>query len=185
MSLQGSILNFLLCMFNILYLICYLYMSVWAFVTSFLLHTDYDWYHVECMLDTIRNKWLYNWCLFRSSILNLHHCMFKMLFLYRRLNICYIFLSYTDYDLYVFRVCARIYFSFATIFANQIFFCAIFLNLEPDFWPCSAKKEPGFGAFSQKKPSVFNPLNSGGLFYTHWYNKYGVVHFVFKAVDSL
>ena len=50
-------------------------------------------------------------------------------------------------DLYIFRVCARIYFSFATIFANQIFFCAIFLNLEPDFWPFFVKKEPGFGSF--------------------------------------
>ena len=47
------------------------------------------------------------------------------------------------------------------------FFCAIFLNVEPDFWPFFAKKEPGFGAFFAKKSSVFNPLNSGGLFYTH------------------
>ena len=39
--------------------------------------------------------------------------------------------------------------------------------------------------FLQKKSSVFNPLNSGGLFYKHWYNNYGIVHFVFKAVDSL
>ena len=25
---------------------------------------------------------------------------------------------------------------------------------------------------------VFNPLHSGGLSYTQWYNKYGIVHFV-------
>ena len=49
------------------------------------------------------------------------------------------------------------------------FFCAIFLNLEPDFWPFFAKiKSQVFGHFSQKKKSsVFNPLNSGGLFDTH------------------
>ena len=41
------------------------------------------------------------------------------------------------------RVCTRIFFPFATIFANLIFFCAIFFNFEPDF-------EPNFGHFSPK-----------------------------------
>ena len=41
------------------------------------------------------------------------------------------------------RVRTRISFSFATIFANLIFFCAIFFNFEPDF-------EPNFGHFSPK-----------------------------------
>ena len=31
------------------------------------------------------------------------------------------------------------------------FFCAIFLNLEPDFWPFFAQKEPGYRAFFAKK----------------------------------
>ena len=35
------------------------------------------------------------------------------------------------------------FFSFATIFATLIFFCAIFFNSEPDF-------EPNFGHFSSK-----------------------------------
>ena len=39
------------------------------------------------------------------------------------------------------RVRTRIFFSFATIFANLIFFCAIFFNFEPDF-------ELNFGHFS-------------------------------------
>ena len=30
------------------------------------------------------------------------------------------------------------------------FFCAIFSNLEPDFWPILAKKESGLGAFFAK-----------------------------------
>ena len=68
---------------------------------------------------------------------------------------------------WVTRVCARIYFSFATIFANQIFFCAIFSNLEPDFGYFLPKKSQVWGHFSQKMSSVFNPLYSGGLFYTH------------------
>ena len=72
------------------------------------------------------------------------------------------------------RVCARIYFSFATIFANLIFFCAIFLNLEPDFWPFFAPKSKArFWAFLLKRllsltlNSFFLSLNTGGLFYTH------------------
>ena len=47
------------------------------------------------------------------------------------------------------RVCARIYFSFATIFANQIF-CAIFSNLEPDFGHFSPKKSQVWGIFCKK-----------------------------------
>ena len=42
------------------------------------------------------------------------------------------------------------FFSFATIFANQIL-CAIFLILEPDFWPFFAKKGQVFDHFLQKK----------------------------------
>ena len=49
------------------------------------------------------------------------------------------------------------------------FFCAIFTNLEPDFGHFSPppKKSQVSGHFSQKMSSVFNPLNSGGLLYTH------------------
>ena len=53
-------------------------------------------------------------------------------------------------------------------FPQSDFFCAIFLNLEPDFWPFLAKKIARFwGIFRKKSLLVFNPLNSGGLFYTH------------------
>ena len=47
------------------------------------------------------------------------------------------------------------------------FFCAIFSNLEQDFGHLSPKKSQVWGHFSQKMSSVFNPLNSGGLLYTH------------------
>ena len=47
------------------------------------------------------------------------------------------------------------------------FFCAIFSNLEPDFGHFSPKKSQVLGHFSQKMSSVFNPLYSGGLLYTH------------------
>ena len=41
------------------------------------------------------------------------------------------------------------------------FFCAIFLNLVPDFWPFFAKKIARFwGFFRKKKSSFFNLLNS-------------------------
>ena len=73
----------------------------------------------------------------------------------------------------------------STPFSPIRFFCAIFLKLEPDFWPFFGKKRARLLGIFRKKFSVFNPLNFGGLFYTHLYNNYGVVHFVFKAVDSL
>ena len=66
--------------------------------------------------------------------------------------------------LYIPRVCARIYFSFATIFANQIFFVCHFLKLRARFWVIFCQKRARFwGIFRKKKrSSVFNPLNSGG-----------------------
>ena len=68
----------------------------------------------------------------------------------------------------------------------RFFFLCHFLKLRPSFFAIFRKKKSQvFGHSSQKKSSVNNPLNSGGLFYTHWYNNYGMVHFVFKAVDSL
>ena len=84
-----------------------------------------------------------------------------------------------------FRVCARFYFSFATIFANLNFFAPFSWTWSQIFGHFSPKKErPGFWAFLLKCLLSLTP-NSGGLFYAHWYNKYGIVHFVFKAVDSL
>ena len=49
------------------------------------------------------------------------------------------------------------------------FFCAIFLNLEPDFLAIFHPERARLSDIFRKKslPSVFNPLNSGGLFYTH------------------
>ena len=66
------------------------------------------------------------------------------------------------------------------------FFLCHFLKLRARFLAIFLpKKSQVLGHFSQKKSSVSNPLNSGGLFYTHRYNNYGVVLFVFKAFDSL
>ena len=51
--------------------------------------------------------------------------------------------TYSGHLINLRRVRTRISFSFATIFANLIFLCAIFFNFEPDF-------EPNFGHFSPK-----------------------------------
>ena len=51
-------------------------------------------------------------------------------------------------------VCARIYFSVTTIFANQIFLCH-FLEFRARF---VAKKEPGFGPFFAKSLLSLTPL---------------------------
>ena len=70
-------------------------------------------------------------------------------------------------------MCVESGFALGFIFLSPPFspiriFSPIFLNVEPDFWPFFAKKKSQvLGHFSQKKSSVFNPLNSGGLFYTH------------------
>ena len=55
-----------------------------------------------------------------------------------------------------------------------------------EIW-CSDEGDQGLneGDFSKLQKGVlkrlidvFNPLHSGGLSYTQWYNKYGIVHFV-------
>ena len=64
----------------------------------------------------------------------------------------------TQQKIISFRVCARIYFSFATIFANQIFLCH-FLKLRARFLAFFRQKEPlVFGHFSQKSLLSLTPL---------------------------
>ena len=102
---RDSILNFQLWMFNILYHMLFLYVRLSIcniFSLSYLLWLLPCWMYI---LDTITNKWLYNYCVFRSSILNVHHCMSNILYL-----ICYTFipdltfvisfLLYMEYDWY-------------------------------------------------------------------------------------
>ena len=64
------------------------------------------------------------------------------------------------------------------------FFCAIFLNLEQDFWPFVAKKKSQvLRHFLQKSLLSLTPLILVD-YSTHIDTNYGTVHFVFKVVDS-